>query len=82
MRQAFVLQHLHELPSGQDDVKLLGVYSSRSSALAATDRLKAQPGFRAHPHIVDPSASGETQGFYISEYTVDQDHWIEGYVTV
>jgi hypothetical protein len=82
MKQAFVLEHVHELPSGEEDTKLVGIYSSRANALAAVDRLKSQPGFQQHSDVIDPSTSPQTQGFYIGEYVVDQDYWSEGYVTV
>jgi len=81
MESVFVLQHLHVLPSGCDDVKMVGVYRSRAGAEAAVARLGVQPGFRDHPTIVE-DGSVETEGFYIDEHRLDQDHWEEGYVTV
>ena len=69
MASVFVLQHVHSREDGGEDVKLIGVYSSREQAQAAVARLGRQPGFADAP-----------DGFHIDEYRVDQDHWAEGYV--
>ena len=67
----FVLQHVHRFEDGTEDVKLLGVYSSRHSADAAIERARERPGFAAEP-----------EGFAIDEYVLDCDEWRDGYVTV
>ena len=69
MASVFVLQHVHLREGGVEDVKFIGVYSSREKAEAAVARLSRLPGFS--------TAAG---GFHIDEYRVDQDHWAEGYV--
>jgi hypothetical protein len=66
----FLLWHVHELPDGEEDAKLIGVYSTREKAEEARHRVASQPGFREHP-----------DGFQVSDYRLDQDHWTEGYVT-
>lgn len=71
MGRVYVLQHVHESADGGEDIKLIGVYSSREKAQAAVARLCQTPGFRDEP-----------AGFSIDEYGVDQDHWVEGYSTV
>ena len=71
MASVFVLQHVHSQEDGVEDIKFIGVYSSREKAQAAVARLSRQPGFA--------DAQG---GFHIDEYRVDQDHWAEGYVVV
>jgi hypothetical protein len=71
MASVFVLQHVHSLEDGVEDVKLIGVYSSREKAREAVARVGRLPGFADAP-----------EGFHIDEYRVDQDHWLEGYVTV
>ena len=68
MTRVYVLQHLHESDGGAEDVKLIGVYSSRENAQAAVARLRQAPGFRDAP-----------AGFHIDEYGVDRDQWAEGY---
>jgi hypothetical protein len=71
MTSVFVLQHVHSREDGSEDVKFIGVYSSRENAEAAKTRLSRQPGFADVP-----------DGFHVDEYRVDQDHWVEGYVAV
>ncbi len=82
MQRAYLLQHLHVLPHGEDDAKVIGIYSSKEAARAAVDRLKHQPGFRDFPRIVNADIDEQPDGFYIDEYVVDQDHWQEGYETL
>jgi hypothetical protein len=81
MTSVFIVQHLHALSGGEEDVKLIGAYSSRERALEAVSRLRTQPGFCEHPRLVDPIEDDDLNGFYIDEYTVDHDNWAEGYVT-
>jgi len=67
----FLVWHVHAIEEGNDDEKLIGVYSSEETARAAVARLSLQSGFRE-----------TTNGFHVSRYTVDEDHWTEGFVTV
>jgi hypothetical protein len=69
MTSAFVLQHVHERDDGVEDVKFIGVYSSREKADEAVARLSRLAGFSDAP-----------DGFHVDEYRVDQDHWVEGFV--
>ncbi len=69
--QIFVVQHLHAQDDGEEDVKFIGVYSSRETAQAAVERLKLKPGFCDTP-----------DGFSIDPYTLDEDSWTSGYFTV
>ena len=71
MAKVFVLQHVHTLDDGTEDVKLVGVYSSRENAQAAASRLAQAPGFSEAP-----------DGFDIDEYQLDKDQWVEGYSTL
>lgn len=82
MNSVFIVQHLNVLPDGQEDVKLIGAYRSREAAHAAVERLKQQPGFCDHPHLVDPPSCAGEAGFYMDEYELNKDHWIEGFITV
>lgn len=83
MKNVFVLQHLHLLNGDEEDVKMLGVYSSRELALAAVERFRRQPGFRDLPQMAEyTDAPGSPEGFHLSEYELDQDSWREGYETV
>jgi hypothetical protein len=66
----FLLWHVHEMPDGEEDAKLIGVYASAEDAERAKQRVLPQPGFRDLP-----------DGFQVRQYTVGKDHWTEGYVT-
>ena len=81
MKKAFLLQHLHLVDGGDEDVKTLGIYSSRESAEKAVVRFRGLPGFRDVPQMADPSAIGAGEGFYIDEFELDQDSWASGYQT-
>jgi hypothetical protein len=82
MNRVFVIQHLHLMNGDEEDVKLLGVYSSRDEAVAAIERFRHLPGFKDIPNMADPSLPGSAEGFYIDEFELNQDSWSEGYVTV
>ena len=71
MSRVYVLQHVHSLDDGAEDVKFIGVYSSRENAQAAIARLCLAPGFSDAP-----------AGFHIDEYLLDKDQWVEGYSTL
>ena len=68
--EVFLLWHLHEFPDGEEDTKLIGVYSTRELAERARERMVCQPGFGDLP-----------LGFQICPYQLDKDNWTEGYVT-
>ena len=65
----YVVQHVRDEDGPDEDIKLIGVYSTSESAAAAVERLKEQPGFSDWPN-----------GFSVDAYPVDQDHWAEGFV--
>ena len=69
--KVYVLQHVHAMADGEEDVKFIGVYSSRENAQAAIARLSQAPGF-----------SDALAGFHIDEYQMDKDQWVEGYSTL
>ncbi|MDP1797845.1 MAG: hypothetical protein Q8K78_10200 [Planctomycetaceae bacterium] len=68
--EVFILHHVHESPEGDEDIKLIGIYSSESLAEQAKHRALEQRGFRDKP-----------DGFSIGQYTLDEDHWKEGYIS-
>ena len=70
MKQVFIVQHDHTLPTGVDDSKLIGVYSSEANAQRAVERLRSAPGFRDTP-----------EGFSI-DMVMDEDNRVEGFVTM
>ena len=66
MERAFLVQHQR---SDTEDVKIIGIYSTRRAARAAIERVLGQPGFSTYP-----------DGFTVDSYEVDRDHWAEGFV--
>ena len=71
MKKVYVVQHVHSFEDGAEDIKFIGVYSSRENAQAAVNRLCRAPGFSEAP-----------SGFHIDEYSLDKDQWVEGFSTV
>jgi hypothetical protein len=69
--RVFIVYHVHELPSGEEDSKLIGVYATEQDAAEAIERAKQKPGFKEHP-----------DDFSINAYTLGKDHWTEGFVTL
>lgn len=68
----YVVQHEHPVLDGDaEEVKFIGVYSSREGAERAVERLRRAPGFVDWP-----------EGFTIDAYRLDEDHWTEGFVTI
>lgn len=70
MKSVFFLEHSYEL-EGEEQVKFIGVYSTHAEAEMAIERLRHKKGFINHP-----------AGFDISEYTLNEDHWATGFVTM
>ncbi len=68
--EVFLLQHVHVHENGEEDVSLIGVYSTSENAENALQRAKKLPGYRDAP-----------DGFCIDCYRLDEDHWTEGYFT-
>jgi hypothetical protein len=82
MTSVFILQHCRTDEAGNDNVKMIGAYTSRTEAESAVARLRTVPGFSDHPAILDPRKDEETSGFTIDEYALNKDHWTEGFVSV
>jgi len=70
MKSVFVLQHTYEL-DGCDEIKFIGVYSTKREAENAIERLSKQNGFK-----------DRIEGFTIDEYEINKDYWTEGFVTM
>jgi hypothetical protein len=71
MQKVYLLWHTHVFAGEEDDSKLIGVYDSPEAAKTAQLRVASQPGFVSTP-----------EGFEISEYELNKDHWQQGYTTV
>jgi hypothetical protein len=62
IRIVFLLQHLHFVNGDEEDVKMLGIYASRDSALVAVDRFRTPPGFRDALQLANASVPGSREG--------------------
>lgn len=72
LSKVYLLQHYYDYgkESEHEEVKELGVYSTRELAEEAADRYLPLPGFRDYPR----------ECFQISEFVVDRDTaWTEGF---
>ena len=67
----YVLQHSREGDDGQEDTKLIGVFSTVDKGEAAILALKAKPGFALFP-----------DGFVLERYELDRVWWEEGFATI
>jgi hypothetical protein len=67
----YIVHHVRKTSAEEEDVKLIGVYSTELHARRAVNRLKSASGFRSYP-----------DGFTVSPYVLDEDNWTEGFVTV
>jgi len=70
MNSVFILQHSYELEDC-DEIKFIGLYSTKTEAKNAINRLSNQDGFK---YKID--------GFEIDEYELNKDNWTEGFVTM
>lgn len=71
----FMLWHVYERTDdlgGQDEEKLIGVFSSKAKAQEAIEQLKDREGFRNHP----------LSCFEIHRTKIDQISWADGFSTV
>jgi homoserine kinase type II len=79
MESVFLLQHLRVGADGVENIKTIGIYRSRSTAIAAIERLGSLPGFCNAPSLIDPTTSDYVSGFYLDTYPLDKSHWVEGF---
>ena len=66
-QKVYLLYHSYE-EDGEEDSKLLGVFSSKEKAQEVIKTHKLLPGFKDH-----------LEGFLIDEYLIDKSEWNEGF---
>ena len=77
----YMVEHLHILYDDVEDIKFLGVFSTKEKAEKAIQMLSKQPGFKDFPKIIDDNDIIE--GFYIMKVVVDEiAEWKEGFNTI
>ncbi len=68
MKKVYILHHVRDEDKKGEDVKIIGIYSSEKVAKKIVKKYKKIKGFKDYPKF-----------FYIDEYTIDKDQWIEGF---
>ncbi len=63
----YIVRHVRAEKGRDEDVRLVGVYSTKDAAKDAVQRAGLQPDFRRFPN-----------GFKISKHPLDTDHWAAG----
>ncbi|NUF49912.1 DUF7336 domain-containing protein [Gilliamella sp. ESL0250] len=71
MQKVYFLYHIRYEDTDDEDVKLIGIYSSYKQAELAIERLKNKPGFIDYP-----------DDFQIFDSVLNRDGWSEGFVTI
>ena len=64
----YIVQHVRAEKGRGEDIRLVGVYSSKDAARNAVLRAGLQPDFRRFPN-----------GFKISKHPLDKDQWPAGF---
>lgn len=74
MKVVYILEHSYEVGEDRefDEVKMIGVYSSKEKAEKTIARYRMLSGFKDYP----------VSCFYISKYEIDKDHWTEGFIKI
>lgn len=70
MNEAYLLHHIRMIDD-HEDIKLLGVFSTRELAERARERALNLPGFKDSP-----------DGFSVDKYIIDRMGWTAGFRTV
>lgn len=71
IKEVYILHHVHEFEDGDEDVKILGIFSSESKGIELIEKYKKQPGFKDDP-----------EGFSADKYILDKADWVEGFSTL
>jgi hypothetical protein len=68
MKSVFLLLHERKKDLDNEDIKIIGIYSTKEKAEKTVDKYKKLPGFKDYP-----------DSFYLPEFEIDKDHWTEGF---
>ena len=71
LKKIYFLDFVYEFEDGHDDIKLLGVFSSKKNAKLALEKIKANPEYKKI-----------TKYIVISEDSMETLGWEDGYMTV
>lgn len=70
MDKVYLLYHIRNEDTDDEDVKLIGIYSSYELARKAQERAKYKPGFIDYP-----------DDFQIFDAVINRGSWEEGFVS-
>ncbi len=71
LEKVYFLYYVYEFEDGHDEVRLLGVFSSREKAKIALQNIKKNPDCKKIKNL-----------FSMHQVTIDKLGWTEGYVRV
>lgn len=71
LKKIYFLYYVYEFEDGHDDVRLLGVFSSKQKANIALQNIKKNPDYKKIKNF-----------FSIHQIIIDRLAWTEGYVKV
>ncbi len=69
--KVYVLEHVYELPDGEEEVKHIGIFSTEKNAQDVISQLKDKIGFNRYP----------IECFKISLAEIDRVGWGDGFIT-
>jgi hypothetical protein len=78
-KNIYLLHHITVICEHDEDLKLIGAFSTRGKALEAITRLSSQSGFKGSSKL--HREYGDESGFYISEVELDHLDWQGGFAT-
>ncbi len=70
IKSVFLLQHSYEIDN-YEETKIIGIYTSKNKAELVIQKFQTLPGFKEFPEC-----------FYIDEYKLDEDNWLEGFIKI
>jgi hypothetical protein len=71
LSHVFLLAHEYRNPNGEDEYKVIGIFTGLREAMAARKKAATLPGFRKYP-----------RSFSISKMALDHMSWAGGFVTM
>lgn len=71
MKEVYILFHMYENNNGDEESKILGVFSEYRQAENAINEYLNLSGFKRYPN-----------GFVIDAYKLNDLHWTEGFITI
>jgi hypothetical protein len=78
MKHVYLLYHLSQLRSGDQQVLFVGAYGSRPSALRAITRIKRLPGFKDSPKLRN-HRTDHGDGFNLNRVQLGTNNWPKGF---